>query len=262
MSSHKKHPEAGKYEPTAREAMKTQSKNGHRTQKRVGKAAVEPTNAPTSLQISNKVPRIKVLRKGDGDQISLDCRDQAHGYALLKKAIGTEDNDFVRGILFQLAVAGGLGPDVVEDGANFMLSVVNGIKPKDQIETMLAVQMTAVHMATMRFARSLARSENIPQQDSAERALNKLARTYAIQMEALKRHRTGGEQKVTVQHVSVSEGGQAIVGNVTQTPRGVTTSKTAASPLAITDATATAMPHIDEDKERISVPARGNSRQK
>ena len=35
-------------------------------------------------------------------------------------------------------------------------------------------------------------------------------------MEALKRYRTGGEQKVTVQHVTVSEGGNAIVGNVTQ----------------------------------------------
>jgi hypothetical protein len=38
-------------------------------------------------------------------------------------------------------------------------------------------------------------------------------------MEALKRYRSGGEQKVTVQHVSVSEGGQAIVGNVTQDAR-------------------------------------------
>ena len=38
-------------------------------------------------------------------------------------------------------------------------------------------------------------------------------------MEALKRYRTGGEQKVTVQHVSVGEGGQAIVGNVTQAAR-------------------------------------------
>ncbi len=44
-------------------------------------------------------------------------------------------------------------------------------------------------------------------------------RTFATQMETLKRYRTGGEQKVTVQHVSVSEGGQAIVGNVTQAPR-------------------------------------------
>ena len=38
--------------------------------------------------------------------------------------------------------------------------------------------------------------------------------TFAIQLEALKRHR-GGEQKITMQHVSVKEGGQAIVGNVT-----------------------------------------------
>ena len=38
-------------------------------------------------------------------------------------------------------------------------------------------------------------------------------------MEALKRYRSGGEQKVTVQHVSVSEGGQAIVGNVSQAAR-------------------------------------------
>lgn len=39
-------------------------------------------------------------------------------------------------------------------------------------------------------------------------------------MEALKRYRSGGEQKVTVQHVNVAEGGQAIVGNVNAAPRG------------------------------------------
>jgi hypothetical protein len=33
-------------------------------------------------------------------------------------------------------------------------------------------------------------------------------------METLKRYRTGGEQKVTVQHVTVNEGGQAVVGNL------------------------------------------------
>jgi hypothetical protein len=33
-------------------------------------------------------------------------------------------------------------------------------------------------------------------------------------METLKRYRTGGEQKVTVQHVTVSDNAQAIVGNV------------------------------------------------
>jgi hypothetical protein len=35
------------------------------------------------------------------------------------------------------------------------------------------------------------------QQDSAERAFNKLARTFTAQVEALKRYRIGGEQKIT-----------------------------------------------------------------
>jgi hypothetical protein len=34
----------------------------------------------------------------------------------------------------------------------------------------------------------------IPQQDSAERAFDKLARTFAAQVETLKRYRGGGEQ--------------------------------------------------------------------
>ena len=75
--------------------------------------------------------------------------------------------------------------------------------------------MAAVHVATMTFAQRLSNVDNIAQQDSAERAFNKLARTFTTQIEALKRYRTGGEQKVTVKHVTVNEGGQAIVGNVT-----------------------------------------------
>jgi hypothetical protein len=81
--------------------------------------------------------------------------------------------------------------------------------------------MAAVHMATMTFARRLTHVDNILQQDSAERAFNKLARTFAVQVEALKRYRTGGEQKVTVQHVTVNEGGQAIVGSVSLRVGGV-----------------------------------------
>ena len=90
-----------------------------------------------------------------------------------------------------------------------------------KIEAMLAAQMGAVHLATMTFARRLAHVENIPQQDSAERAFNKLARTFAAQVAALKEYRSKGEQKMTVQHVHVAEGGQAIVGNVNApTPQG------------------------------------------
>jgi hypothetical protein len=44
---------------------------------------------------------------------------------------------------------------------------------------------------------------------------NKLARTFAALTEALDRHRGKGQQRITVEHVNVHAGGQAIVGAVT-----------------------------------------------
>jgi hypothetical protein len=188
-------------------------------------------------------PRFK---KEKGAGISLDHSDDLVGQALLMDALGTADLDFYRGLINQVAGAGSRGNQIDEQSLNFMLSVVKGIEPEDQVVAMLAAQMAAVHMATMTFARRLAQVENIPQQDSAERAFNKLARTFTTQLEALKRYRTGGEQKVTVQHVSVGEGGQAIVGNVTQAPRETAREKAAKSLPALTEGQQTPMTIIGE----------------
>ena len=45
---------------------------------------------------------------------------------------------------------------------------------------------------------------------------SKALRIFISQMEALKKYRTGGQQKMIVEHVHVNEGGQAIVGNVSK----------------------------------------------
>jgi hypothetical protein len=110
---------------------------------------------------------------------------QIHAHFLLMEAIGTTDLDFLDGILCQLLNVGTRDGRVDERGLNFLLSVIKGVKPRDQVEALLAAQMAAVHVATMMLARRLAHVENIPQQDSAERAFNKLARTFAAEVEAL-----------------------------------------------------------------------------
>ncbi len=71
------------------------------------------------------------------------------------------------------------GHSISEGASNFALSVVASVAPRDALEAMLAVQMAAVHQATMMMARRLNHVQTIPQQDATERALNKLARTYA-----------------------------------------------------------------------------------
>jgi hypothetical protein len=171
---------------------------------------------------------VTVTSKNGVAEIRLDHADPALAQVLLCQALGTTDVDFFGELMKQIANISGKGPTPCEATLNFNLAVIEGIRPRDQMEAMLAAQMAAVHSATMTFARRLAHVENLPQQDGAERAFNKLARTFAVQMETLKRYRTGGEQKVTVQHVTVNDGGQAIVGAVAPTAGGVGHPKNAA----------------------------------
>ncbi len=165
-------------------------------------------------------PCLKSRMKDGKTDVWADHPDEYYGMTLLMDAIGVHDSAVFAGIISQLGNASIEAGQLDTAKINFMLGVMKGIAPKDTVEAMLAAQMAAVHMATMTFARRLAHVDNIPQQDSAERAFNKLARTFTRQMEALKRYRTGSQHNVTVEHVTVNEGGQAIVGNVAQGGRG------------------------------------------
>ncbi|WP_334358329.1 MULTISPECIES: hypothetical protein [unclassified Bradyrhizobium] len=97
---------------------------------------------------------------------------------------------------------------------------------------MLVAQMVPVHVMAMRCAYHLANAEDTGRQDSAWRALGRLARTFPAQIEALNRYRSHGEPAITVQNVSVGDGGKAIVGNVTQHASVIVSDKVSAAPAA------------------------------
>lgn len=124
------------------------------------------------------------------------------------------------GLVSQIAALGSHGKPVDPPATDFALGFVDAMQPEDAAETLLLTQMAATHQATMMLARRLNHAENIPQQDAAERALNKLARTFAAQMDTLKRYRSKGQQVVRVERVTIQDGGQAIVGNVEAGGRG------------------------------------------
>src|SRR3977135_1472941 len=95
-----------------------------------------------------------------------------------------------------------------------------GIGPKDELEGMMAAQLIAAHNAAIECYRRAMLSEQTfeGRRENLSQA-NKLSRTYATLLDALNRHRGKGQQKVTVEHVHVHAGGQAIVGAV-ETPGG------------------------------------------
>jgi hypothetical protein len=174
-------------------------------------------NNTTAIAATNQTraaaaPRVKLSSRG----YAIDHPDPERGEQLMADALGIADRDAMFGILQQLVEAS--VNKQKPDAANlaFMIAMVESIKPRDSVEAMLVAQMVSVHVMAMRCAYHLATADDVAQQDSAARALGRLARTFPAQMEALNRHRNHGGPAITVQNVSVGDGGKAIVGNVTQ----------------------------------------------
>jgi hypothetical protein len=95
-------------------------------------------------------------------------------------------------------------------------AALKDLAPGDELEGMLAAQMVATHNAAMDcLARAMIEGQSFEGRDQNLRHAAKLLGVYARQVEALDKHRGKGQQKITVEHVTVNEGGQAIVGGVT-----------------------------------------------
>jgi hypothetical protein len=104
---------------------------------------------------------------------------------------------------------------------NFALDAVASLEPRDGLEVMLCSQMAALHSQGLEYLRRTM----VPEQtsdgvDSNVNRATRLLRTFAILTESLRAHRSGGKQMVTVEHVTVQAGGQAIVGTVNRGLRG------------------------------------------
>jgi hypothetical protein len=164
--------------------------------------------------------------KGDSGKVSIaiEYPDGQLRAVKMSEAFGTADHDLSNYLLAQ--VAGTFEGTVSSDGTdtkavvaatNMAMAILNGIQPQNEIEAMLVVQMIGVHNVAMAaIRRGMLKDQTfVGIQANADRA-TKMLRTFAVQMEALKKYRTGGQQKTIVENVNVNEGGQAIVGTVNQ----------------------------------------------
>jgi len=168
-------------------------------------------------------PKLKVTRDAKGTTaIAYDDKDAVLTAIAGMEAFGTTSQDFQSysmGELLDAACQGGTAKPYSEQHMNGVLAAMYGIAPRDEIEGMLASQMVATHVASIKALRRMKNSDNIQQQDSNGNIAIKLMRTFTQQIEALSRYRGKGQQKMTVEHVHIHAGGQAIVGNVNQ-PEG------------------------------------------
>jgi hypothetical protein len=155
--------------------------------------------------------------------------DEGHDYRLAD-AFGTRSLQFAYSMLKGLGNATedhslnqGLLPGSPDQLAlNAALAVIDGMRPKDEIEAMLAAHMAVTNIVLLelvaRTRGSIAghryEGDGIKRLDVLGNLTTKFMRTYAMQVEALTRKRRKGEQNIRVKHVHVYAGGQAVVGNI------------------------------------------------
>jgi hypothetical protein len=136
---------------------------------------------------------------------------------MMCKAVGIEDPVLAGDFLGQAAsvqVWGGLKND--KDRLMEALGFMRDIKPAGAMEAMLAVQMVGVHHAALMFLRRASlNGQTFEGADANVLRATRLMRLFNEQLETMARLKgKTAQQKVTVEHVHVHEGGKAIVGTV------------------------------------------------
>ena len=140
--------------------------------------------------------------------------------AQMLETTGSTDSDFNIRLIMQVALL--LQSNKKDSDTNFASALMHGIHPRDETEGILIAQMAGTHNLIMESMRRAA----IPEQylnagnDYINRAC-KLMNIYLRQMDMLLKYRGNGhQQKMIVEHVHIHKGGQAVVGQIGNNPRG------------------------------------------
>lgn len=150
-----------------------------------------------------------------GGQTKPDTEDLKLWTVKLQRAFGSESGPAALKQLVQLAKVHGAavinGSGALDVNAD--IAAVAGIQPRDHLESMIATQMVALHNFGMyAFAQAMRQGQTVDGQALCLSQATRLLRSFREHVEALQRYRGKGQQRVTVEHVHVHQGGQAIVG--------------------------------------------------
>lgn len=154
-------------------------------------------------------------------------RTAAHEPDKVGLATGVQNREaelhLVRQVLSSVWFAEGKPKEEADRLTTAVLARMVELAPADPAEGMLVAQMIGAHEAAMEcLRRAMLTGQTFAGRDQNLKHATKLMSLYERQLAALDKRRGRGQQKVTVEHVHVAAGGQAIVGSVTTGGRSQT----------------------------------------
>ena len=135
----------------------------------------------------------------------------------IEESFGTASRELIYPLLNQGVNASKLGCLEGAKLSQTFLQLMYELSPKDTAESLLLSQMISCHNTAM----SCLQKANLDDQYFDARiaymkAASRFMRLFTEQLDCLNKHRGKGQQKMTVKHIHVNEGGQAIVGNISK----------------------------------------------
>lgn len=198
--------------------------------------------APTpSDQNQDQIASIRISGDGRVGKLVVD-NPTPESLSRLMAAFGTKDLDFFEGLLSQIGRVRCREDEPASQTVGFMLSVVKNQQPRNELEAMLLAQMAACHKIAMDLTGCLNNPEDY-------RLFVKIMKAFADLKDTFDRGRKSTEHSVMVQNMTVKNGGQAIVGNVTQRSTELDEVKTAPSTSLLTDERTVPLPRVDKSPE-------------
>ncbi len=169
-------------------------------------------------KIENKRPSVKSKKQGN------IIESKVSNWSNIQEHFGINDDDTFKKMMTSLSMfcEADLGSSDLDTNINSCLELVSNLRPKDLLEKELIIQIIMTHQLFEKCSTiANIKGQNPDRVDSHIKNMTKLSRLFLDQIKALTRYRNNGQQKVKVEHVHMSEGSQAVFGDVTHKRGGV-----------------------------------------
>ncbi|WBQ14362.1 hypothetical protein L2D00_06700 [Hyphomonadaceae bacterium BL14] len=136
-------------------------------------------------------------------------------FQALGSDLGAVQTRFTNDVIATLWMPKDISPEDFAARANAALLIFARLAPRDEAEAMLAVQMVAAHnAATECYRRSMLGGQTIEGCELGLKHAAKMSALYDKLLASYDKRRGKRDQTVVVKHVTVKDGGQAILGDV------------------------------------------------
>ena len=165
------------------------------------------------------VPNMKVNKDPDTGAIHASTSSDKEA---MQNLLGTNSTDFVNEIVRQTIGILNVGSFTNKEiNVNSILAVINGLGCEDEVEAIIGTHISWLNVLILDCIRRGYSTDNTFEgRDANINRACKLLRAFSSQMDTLNKYRNRGNQKMTVEHVNINEGGQAVFGSISSKREG------------------------------------------